>query len=379
MSPSKLAAVLCAVAITMAAAPAMALTFATERSDPTPRSPSDLLLPGLTNVYSDSGANDTDALSFGRSAALVPPLQPGSPALPYGVQLYFSVDPLSLGATVGTPTAVQVEATPPTGGPPAILLDQSADVYLTSMGQIGNSHYSDGDGLSPPGAGAGPGPTLGLIEPGVPPYIPPPPGTPPGDVNALDMRNRATFMGQDTFFYSVVAGDPAAAPLPPSGVPASGANIFITTFNMGTGYHAQRQLYASEAQLGLQPGDDIDGLVVFEDGDSVFNPANDYVFYSLAPGSTTLGMTDPQFGLGITAGDLLWTGNPLGLVTISNPAEVFGLLTVRGGAQQNDNMNALDIILEDDNGGGPIVPEPSSFLLAALGLLSLGYLGWQRK
>ena len=378
MSPWKLAAVFCAVAITMVGAPAMALTFATERTDPTPRSPSDLLLPGLVNVYSDGGANDTDALSFGRSAAGVPPFPgPGQPVLLPGVQFYFSVDPFALGATVmAVPTAVQVEATPPPGGPPVILLDQSADVYLTSMGQIGNSHYSDGDGLAVAGAGAGPGPNLGLIEPGVAPYNPPN-GTPPGDVNALDMRSQANFMGLDTFFYTVVASGPAATD--PAGLaPPSGANIFLTTYLPATGYHAQRSLYASAAQLGLQQTDDIDGLVVFEDGIAGFNRANDYVFYSLAPGSPTLGMLDPQFSIPFTAGDLMWTGNPLGLVTISNPAEVFGLLTIRGGALQDDNMNALDIILEDDN-GGPIIPEPSSFLLAALGLLSLLYLAWRRK
>ncbi len=376
MTPSKLAAVFCAVAIMLAGANAMAITFATERTDPTPRSPDDLMLPGLVNLYSEGGQNDTDALSFGRSAALVPPFPaPGQPVLITGVQFYFSVDPVSLGATaMGLPTAVQVEATP-VGGGPIPRLDQSADIYLTSMGQIGNSHYSDGDGLAPPGAGAGPGPNLGLIEPGVPPYNPPN-GTPPGDVNALDMRSQANFVGLDTFFYTVVAGGPAAAD--PAGVaPASGANIFLTTYNAATGYHPQRQLYASAAQLGLQPLDDIDGLVVFEDGIAGFNPTTDYVFYSLAPGSPTLGLLDPQFSLPITAGDLLWTGNPLGLVTISNPAEVFGLLTVRSGGLQDDNMNALDIILEGDN--GPIIPEPSSFLLAALGLLSLVYLGWRRR
>lgn len=373
MTPWKLAAVLCVLATTMAGAPAMALTFATESSDPTPRSPDDLLLPGLVNLYSEGGQNDTDALSFGRSAAGVPPFPgAGQPVLLPGVQLFFSVDPLSLGAiAMGAPTAVRIEASP-VGGGPIPRLDQSADVYLTSMGQIGNSHYSDGDGLFPPGAGPGPGPNLGLSEPGPVPA--------PGDVNALDMRNQANFMGLDTFFYTVVAGGPAAAD--PAGVaPASGANIFITTYNAATGYHPQRQLYASAAQLGLQSNDDIDGLVVFEDGVPGFNPipGNDYVFYSLAPGSPTLGMIDPQFGRAITAGDLLWTGNPLfGLLSISNPAEVFGLLTLRSGALQDDNMNALDIILEDDN-GGPIIPEPSSFLLAALGLLSLGYLGWRRK
>ncbi|KKK63454.1 hypothetical protein LCGC14_2994100, partial [marine sediment metagenome] len=117
---------------------------------------------------------------------------------------------------------------------------------------------------------------------------------------------------------------------------------------------------AAESMLGFGQfmGNDLDALVVFDNGDGQYLPGTDIIVFSLAPGSGFLGQTDSLLGWTVSPGDILvdgWTAMALGAanptVGILHTAESLGLRTMRSGVQSDDNLNALDI------------PEPATLLL----------------
>ena len=93
--------------------------------------------------------------------------------------------------------------------------------------------------------------------------------------------------------------------------------------------------------------DDIDALVVFDDGVPGFGPA-DTVMFSLAPGSLSLGAygAGPEDVLIATAGT----------TSVAFPGGSIGLVAGAPG----ENLNALDVIL---------IPEPTAPILLGLGIL----------
>src|SRR5262249_10950176 len=108
--------------------------------------------------------------------------------------------------------------------------------------------------------------------------------------------------------------------------PGNGAVIYIDDLpNVPGG----ERVYATAAQLGLQSGDDIDGLIVFDDGDLVFQPSLDQVLFSLTRNSPTL------FLMGLSAADILTTTGP-GTVALFCQASNLGL------DRNTDELSMLD-------------------------------------
>jgi len=128
------------------------------------------------------------------------------------------------------------------------------------------------------------------LTPDVSPVTPLAPGTPTGGVNAGAGSGGAAFI--------LGNGGPLARPIPevilfslqrnsPSLPPTlSGAAIFVDVNPTAAGGEF---LYAQGIQLGLQPDDDIDGMIVFDDGDLQFLDPTDRVIFSLTPNSPSLG------------------------------------------------------------------------------------------
>ncbi len=130
----------------------------------------------------------------------------------------------------------------------------------------------------------------------------------------------------NVLFFSITRDSPSLTSLP--GTP-SGANVYGDLDPSAPGGEF---VYASAAQLSLIPGplgDDIDSLVVIDNGDLVFNPQNDAIIFSLARGSPTL----QEFELG--PADLLKTQSN-GIPAVFAPASLLGLAPT-------DNIDALEV------------------------------------
>ncbi|MEO1084488.1 MAG: hypothetical protein AAFY88_09615 [Acidobacteriota bacterium] len=201
----------------------------------------------------------------------------------------------------------------------------------------------DGDGI-PPFAGPG----LNLIEPNPPTLA----GLPdPGDnVDAFNCR----FDGPPTVYFSL--DGPAFDPL--EAVPNSNsalANGFSSADILFSTPGGAPVVFAAHFALGLIPQDDIDALILNENGNGVFDPsvvlfdwmtgATDQLFFSLNRNSPTLGTPDAIFGVPIEEGDVL-TVTPTG-PGILIAAERLGLRTFRshgpGPFSAGDNVDALSV------------------------------------
>jgi hypothetical protein len=287
---------------------------------------------------------EVDGISFGRS--------PSTFSSSAGV--VFSLDRGSSGVA-GTASANEFGF----GGG---VSEQSSDIFLSALNGT-NTLFADGDGVVQAG---NPNPAAFPLGTGEFATYPFPPGPPPAvggaDLDALDLRANLFAPGSPTgrLFFSL---DPVSA------APFSGGDVLVDP----TGGGGLSNLYANEAVLGILPfpllpgSNDIDALVVFDDGDNSFGAGVDIVLFSLAPGSAYLGQIDPLTGLAIEPGDVLidatsaqvLLGTPIGTgAAILHTAESLGLRTVRAGFQSGDNLNALDV-----------VPEPASVALLAIGAL----------
>jgi len=315
--PCLLAAMLITVATNNAGAEGFSLDLTSATTIPAPPTPGDVLSPGPAVLIPEAAvtagivAFELDAVSNGNDAPIV-----------QNAPVYFSVDVPSAGAPA---TAVAAEVAGALGP------DHPGDIY-SSLGLGTNTLFRDGNGLANPGLGIAP--ALGLVEPI---------GGMPDNVDAYDRD-----IGVHPVYFSWSPAAAAASPSP--------ADI---VFNPVPG--GPTSLFASEAGLGLVPGDDIDALVVLDsDGSTTFTPG-DFVFYSLAAGSPTLGGGNPLLPGGAVPADIL-TSTPLAVPSVAVPAAALGLVAA------TDNIDALST---------QPVPEPSALVLAAMGVV--GLLWWRRR
>jgi hypothetical protein len=133
----------------------------------------------------------------------------------------------------------------------------------------------------------------------------------------------------------------------------SGADIFFDpTPDDLLGVAGDETLFASAIALGLLTGDEIDGLVVFDDDDDGVFGGTDQVLFSLAAGSPTLILlgASPADVLSITFG---------GVIGVYATATEFGL-------DVDDELNMLEL------------PEPGLGLQLALGVAFLVGVGRRR-
>lgn len=289
------------------------------------------LFPSATTAKAATISGDLASTTFFTASDLVSPtfFAPGAAtvqtdAFTYGRltlgDIFFSVSR----GTVGLPgTAVFGQATFGAGE------TAHADVFrgLGGGGAGSNALVTDGDGSAGPISA---GPAFGLFEGLV--------GS--DDIDALEADD---FFGQQYSasivgprgFWSVdggtIAGDPAYAMLSP-------ADIFDLSPFPGVAYPAPG-LYATEAALGLVPGDDIDALEVIDVVTPAFGDPGDLVLFSLAPGSPT----DITLGTTGGSGGDIFAVTPGGIPTIFRSASDLGL-------GPGDNIN-----------GVTSVPEPGTF------------------
>jgi hypothetical protein len=266
---------------------------------------------------------EVDAISYG----IDPPVAAGA-----NVRFHFSVDEFAFGIA----GAAAVPNVTSEGAAPGASNEASADIYadlgaagctLPPWPVIGNTGIFDGNGFVP-----FPAPALGLVEPNPPTLFALPD---PGDnLDALDMH---AYPGTGVYF-SLDAGwiDPLEGPPANSGTaPFNGFGPGDILFTAG-GFPA---VFAPAAALGLGPGDDVDALVLWENGSGVYEPsvacfdwttgATDMLLFSVRRGSPIIGTPDAFSGTLIEEGDILTTTGG-GAPGIFIPAEMLGLQTVRG-------------------------------------------------
>jgi hypothetical protein len=294
------------------------------------------------------GAVELDALSYGRDR---------------GQRFFFSVDEWALGIP-GTPAPPAVW----TEGALGPAFEASADVfnYLGPPGPMapgpvfGNTGVVDGNGLPSVTGFVYPG--VGLIEPN-----PAGPGPDRGDnLDAVDMNttlrdvNGLIFFSLDSDF-----ADPRELTYPPINSGTAPGNGFVGGDVLVSSAGGVPAVYASAAALGLDliagpDSDDLDALILLDDGDGVYTPGVDQILFSVRRGSAVIGTPDSLWGALIEAGDILVPGGPSTVPGIFIPAEALGLGTSRIHANVIDDLDALDR-----------VPEPATLALLAVGGLAV--------
>jgi len=334
---------------------------------PNPASPGPLPPPGMMTSAVLSGAGtvpgglgivpgllsavEVDALSYGRDN---------------GPQLAFSVDEFALGIP-GAPAFPNVTSEGAGGS-----MEASADVYTylgpaapTAPGPvIGNKGRIDGNGAGPFG-----GPGLGLREPNPPAF-----GQPfdQGDnLDAVDLDTALNsvkgpvFFSMDSDFVDPLEGFPANSGTA-LGNGFVGGDVVVTPA-VGSGVLG---VYAPAAVLGLDKfgfdTDDLDALILRDDGAvnavgmPFFDPASDFLLFSVRRGSAVIGTPDSLLGLPIEEGDVLTA--PIAGVAVPGifiPAERMGLMTSRSFGARGDELDAMDLV----------IPEPASAALIGIGSL----------
>ena len=174
--------------------------------------------------------------------------------------------------------------------------------------------------------GSGGFPNLGLLEPAS------------TNIDALDMRAPQS---TDIIYWSVSRA--TAENIAPYALAiVSGADLFKGSWGAGYSLKNPPQRYATANELGLTATDDVDALVVIEsEGDGVFDPQVDKVYYSLVPGSTSLVLANVVPFMGASESDVFVVGG--GSV---NPSLVYSAAQL--GILPGDNLDALDLAVRTD-------------------------------
>ncbi|MFV1980728.1 MAG: PEP-CTERM sorting domain-containing protein, partial [Rhodothermia bacterium] len=274
----------------------------------------------------------------------------------------FSVDSSASGDGAGLFPSVTTE-----GALGAV--EASADIYTSLPMPPGplppapfasnNTGSLDGDGLFPFGA-----PGYGLIEALV--------GFSGDNLDAVDVDTTVADISGAPVFFSL--DSLFADPLGPGNTGSALTNGFVggdVLVSLGGAIAP----YAPAFVLGLDvfgtDSDDLDALAMNDvNGDLVYTPGIDALFFSVRRGSAVIGSPDSIFGAPIEEGDILvdpsFGGGASPFPGIFIAAEWLGLGTVRSGtvgfAPFGDDLNALDITR---------IPEPSSVILMMIGLVAL--------
>ena len=329
-------------------------------------------------VASVPGARaEVDALSYGTEPLLV--------AAP-GVQhsWTFSVDEFAIGRPGVAFPSVTTEGA--FGAQEA-----SADIYASNQAPGPVFPYAGSNvGLYDGNGGVTPflAPGLNLVEPNPPTINGPDPGD-NLDAWDLDQAPPVVIFGQTLstpIYFSLDAqySDPFEGTFANQG--SAVANSFVSGDVLVSVIPGiPPTVFASAASLGLdQSGpdhDDLDALVLRENGDGVFTPStapyswtngiDDMLLFSVRRGSQVIGQIDSFMGLPIEEGDILMPPTtPGGLPGIFVTAEALGLVTVRtfGIAATfkglGDDLDGLDVQQQ-------MIPEPACLTLAAGSVIAL--------
>jgi len=296
---------------------------------------------------------EVDALSFGLDT-------------PCGYY-HFSVDEFATGIP-GMPPDVFSEGTAGTAEASADIFSGIGVVVHPSVippppGMVtpGNVDVVDGDGM-PPFGGNG----LGLVEPN-----PPMPGFFPDPGDNLDALVMISGYPSDLIsrvYFSLDSAFPDPLEGPPVNSGSAAANGFVGGDVLVSPLVpiAPPTVYAPAVVLGLDflgpDTDDLDALVLLEDGDGVFNPGLDFLAFSVRRGSMVIGAPDSIWGAPIEEADILVPpvmGGVSPFPGILIPGEALGLATLRSGMVGQfgpDDLDALSIArLPGDCDGNGVV------------------------
>lgn len=312
-----------------------------------PIGPGDVLRPGAgtpgiripagvigINPSTATGLPEVDAMSFGWD-----PLVNCNLNRP----LLFSVDEFAVGAAgVGMAPNVNTE-----GAGPGANQEASADVYgstarpsvCPNAAIVGHTGFIDGNGVAPFAA-----PGLVLIEPN-----PPTVGGAAengGNVDALICGNST---GELYFSLDAAPQDPLEGPPVHSGTAQANGPTGVSPAAVLVATAGGITVFATPPQMGLTLADDIDALLLRENGNLVYDPSTapfdwnngqtDMLLFSVTRRSPLAGTVDSLQGLQIAPGDVLTvTANGPGILYT---AEALGLLRTNGYAGFGDNLNAL--------------------------------------
>lgn len=297
---------------------------------------------------------EVDAMSYGTDLPI-----PKDPNSPY--RILFSVDEYAFGRQMPGPSIFSEAPVGDICGD--IITTFGLPVLPVTPAQAG-FHLSmvDGNGLFSQGAAGGfAAPGLGIVEPNIPDSgFPNGPFDKGSHVDALDL-GQVSNPDVDSIWFSVDSGffDPRA------GVPnsdTSGAQGVSGADVLERQASGVVRIYAKAADLGLDElgpdTDDLDALILFENGTDGYQPSvklydwlpaaggTDMLLFSVRRGSAIIGKPDSIQGLPICEGDLLGPAPP-GL-THQNPgiyisAESMGLSTSRSGGAGDDDTSGADV------------------------------------
>jgi hypothetical protein len=275
--------------------------------------------------------SEIDAISFGRDG---------------GEFFLFSVDEWAVGCELGlgclADSAVYSEGVCTCEFPPGSCTkplpkcEASADVfgYNRRSGMKVVLHL-DGDGSDAPG--------IGLIEPNAPR------SQEGDDLDAVDLRTSSQDLGGRVYFSLEGSIVDMKSKLKGSGSASdlgfSAADILVVDeCSIGS-----PTVYASAAQLGLGSEDDIDALALRDDGDGVFDPLEDLIWFSVRRGSPIIGTpacNDSSWH--ISEGDVLTTHEQMRKFASCKfggvPAVVFTKTQLGLHPNLSDELDALDCI-----------------------------------
>ncbi len=131
-------------------------------------------------------------------------------------------------------------------------------------------------------------------------------------------------------FFTVNRSSPSLLFMPGTPGQQSGADVFR---DANPEWPGTEELFASAIDLGLMStpsGDDIDALVVFDDGDGVFDPGIDAILFSLTRGS-------PSLNQGLYSPADIFISRGTGVFMLFAEAQSLGLLFT-------DNLDCLEIV-----------------------------------
>ncbi len=132
-------------------------------------------------------------------------------------------------------------------------------------------------------------------------------------------------------YFSLAAGSPSLQTIP--GAPPSGANIYFHPNPADIA--AAPRLFAAADNLGLVAGDDINGMIVFDENSNGIFDGTDQVIFSLTAGSPSLTTIEPGL-VGAPADTYSVLSAPTPILSLFAPASALGI----EGA--TDNIDALD-------------------------------------